>query len=186
MTSLDLGVYNLSLINCNKVVAGDISYNLVNDLAEYGLLGSKFSKTDCKKLLYHHVIYEFCEAVLRDTNKKKHVLFFNNTQLAESPLTEFYTEEEIIKQVSLILNKMRTMLPIKVYISRYSLPYFDHLLKTKQGRGQMLLNDIQKDADKDFDRFTFSKVKAFTKRYELTWLNNDYFNRLSTKFLLIK
>ena len=43
MTSLDLGVYNLSLINCNNILSGNISYNLVNDLAEYGLLGSKFS-----------------------------------------------------------------------------------------------------------------------------------------------
>ena len=186
MTSLDLGVYNLSLINCNNILSGNISYNLVNDLAEYGLLGSKFSRVDCKKLLYHHVIYELCEAILRDTNKKKHVLFFNNTQLDESPLTEFYSEEELIKQMTLILNKIRNMLPIKVYISRYSLPYFDHLLKSKSGRGQMLLNDIQKSTEKDFDKFTFSKVKSFTKRYELTWLNNDYFNRLSTKFLLIK
>ena len=35
-------------------------------------------------------------------------------------------------------------------------------------------------------RFTFSKIKQYTKKYGLTWLNEEYFNRLSTKFLLIK
>ena len=81
---------------------------------------------------------------------------------------------------------MKKILPVKIYVSRYSLPYFDHLLSSRQGRGQMLLNDIQKNTDKEYARFTFSKAKQFTKRYELTWLNQEYFNQLSTKFLLIK
>ena len=186
MTNLDLGVYNLSLINCNEVFAKSVSNNLVNDLHKFNLLEKKLSNIDCKKLFYHHVIYNLCQAILMDTNKKKHVLFFNDTQLPECSLMKFYSEADIIKHILIVMNKMRSMLPIKVYISKYSLSYFDHLLETKHGRGQLLLNDIQKNTDKDFDKFTFSKVKIFTKRYELTWLNNDYFNRLSTKFLLIK
>ena len=38
----------------------------------------------------------------------------------------------------------------------------------------------------DIGKFTFSNIKKFTKRYDLTFLNRDYFNRLSTKLLLIR
>ena len=128
----------------------------------------------------------YCESILKNKTDKKSVLFFNNTQLEDTSLEQYYTQEEIIKQIVYVLNRMKGILPVKVYISRYSLPYFQHLLTNRQGRGDMLLHDIQKNTDKDYQRYTFSKAKQFTKRYELTWLNEEYFNKLSTKFLLIK
>ena len=81
---------------------------------------------------------------------------------------------------------MQRSLPIRVYNSKYSLVYFDHLINKKDGRGSILLNDIIRRFDKEYSNFTFSDIKRFTKKYDLTFLNIDYFNRLSTKLLLIK
>lgn len=186
MTNLDLGVYNISLVNCNKIFERYASDAIVDDFYKFDILEKSLNNTLCKRIFYHYTIYNFCEAILKNRSKNKSILFFNNTQLNDSSLAKYFSEEDIIKNIEYVLNKMKKILPVKVYVSRYSLPYFDHLLSSRQGRGQMLLNDIQKNTDKEYARFTFSKAKQFTKRYELTWLNQEYFNQLSTKFLLIK
>lgn len=185
MKSLDLEVYNICLINCNEIFASIISDNIINDLHAFDILDKGIKNVDVKKLAYHYIIHGLSEAILNSTYKSKHILFFNNTQLPECSMLKFYDEFEIIRLIEIVLNSMKRILPIKIYTSKYSLPYFDHLLKSKSGKGSMLLNDIQKPK-KDFAEFTFSKAKAFSKKHELTWLNSNYFDRLSTKFLLIK
>ena len=186
MTNLDLGVYNISLVNCNAIFKRYASDCIVDEYHKFNILNKSLSNPLCKRIFYHYTIFNFCEAILKNTSKNKSVLFFNNTQLDECSLQAHYNDIDIIKNITYVLNKMKKILPVKVYISRYSLPYFKHLLDSRQGRGQMLLNDIQTNTNKDYERFTFNNAKQFTRRYELTWLNEEYFNRLSTKFLLIK
>ena len=73
------------------------------------------------------------------------------------------------------------------YISKYSIEYLNHLIDTKDGRGYTTINSmVSKVNSIDISRFTFSKIKSFTKKYELSFLNTDYFNRLSTKLLIIR
>jgi len=186
MANLDLGVYNLSLVNCNRIFVKYASDSIVDDLYKYGLLEKSLSNTLVRKIFYHYTILNFCESILKNKTDKKSVLFFNNTQLEECSLLEFYDESDVIKYISAVINKMKSILPVKTYISRYSLPYFKHLLEKQQGRGHMLLNDVQRNTSKDFDKYSFNKAKQFAKRYELIWLDQEYFGYLSTKFLLIK
>ena len=186
MANLDLGVYNLSLVNCNRIFVKYASDSIVNDLHKFGLLEKSLTNILVRKIFHHYVIFNFCEAILKNKTDKKSVLFFNNTQIEECSLSNYYNEEDIIKHISSIINRMNRILPVKTYISRYSIPYFKHLLEKQQGRGHMLLNDIQQNTSKDFAKYSFNKAKQFAKRYELTWLNEEYFNYLSTKFLLIK
>lgn len=185
MNNVDLGIYNINLINCNEIFK-DTSDNIVNDLYKFDLLEKSLNNTIVKRLFIHHTILHLCEAVLKSKSNKKNILFFNNTQLNDVSLAKFYNESDIIKSICSVLRKIKATLPIKVYISRYSLDYFHHLLESNQGKGYLLLNEVRNAVDYDNDHFTFSKIKQYTKKYELTWLNEEYFNRLSTKFLLIK
>ena len=185
MTSLDLEIYNFNLINCNEIFK-TASDDIVDELYKFDLLEKSLSNTIVKRIFFHYTIFHLCEAVLANNTGRKGVLFFNNTQLNDITLSKYFKEGDIIKTVCNVLNKMKSLLPVKVYISRYSLDYFYHLLESKQGKGHMLLNDMRNTTSKDNDGFTFSRIKQYTKKYELTWLNEKYFNRLSTKFLLIK
>jgi hypothetical protein len=184
--SLDLEIYNISLINCNKVFADSISDNIVSDLHQFELLHSKITHSDTKKLLFHHIIYELCEAILKSDKNTKKILFFNYTQLIDCSILKFFDEVDIINVIKTVLERMKRVLPVRIYMSKYSLIYFDHLLTKRDGRGSMLLNDIIKRFETEYKTFTFSDIKKFTKKYDLTFLNTDYFNRLSTKLLLIK
>lgn len=186
MANLDLGVYNLSLVNCNRIFVKYASDGIVDDLHRYGLLEKSINNTLVKKIVYHHCIFNFCEAILKNKTDKKSLLFFNNTQLDECSLLEYYDEDDIINIILNVILRIKKILPVKTYTSRYSLMYFKHLLELRKGRGDLLLNDIQKNTSKDHAKYTFNTAKKFAKKYDLTWLNEEYFNKLSTKFLLIK
>ncbi len=185
MNNVDLGIYNINLINCNEVFK-KASDSIVDDLYKFDLLQKSLNNTTVRRLFLHYTILHLCEAILKSKSNKKNILFFNNTQLNDVSLAKFHNESDIIKSICSVLRKVKVMLPVKVYISRYSLDYFHHLLESNQGKGYLLLNEVRSTADHDNTRFTFSKIKQYTKKYGLTWLNEEYFNRLSTKFLLIK
>ena len=85
------------------------------------------------------------------------------------------------------LRRVDRLLPLKIFISKYSIVYLDHLIGINDGKAQTTINSmVSKINNMDISKYTFSGVKKFTKRYELTFLNKDYFNRLSTKLLLIR
>lgn len=185
MRSLDLDIYNISLINCNQLFADTISSNIVNDLHQFELLDKGISHVDIRKITYHHIIYSLCEEILHSNNNKK-VLFFNYTQLVECDMLKFFDEQDVLKIISATLKYIRIHLPIRIYISKYSLAHLDHLIIIDDARGSITVNDILKKINITFDKFNFRRIKKFTDKYNLTFLNDDYFNRLSTKLLLTK
>ena len=61
-----------------------------------------------------------------------------------------------------------------------------HLIEKKDGRGVELVNSIRCYIESvNFEKYTFSNVKTFTMKNNLTFLNQTYFNHLKTKQLLI-
>ncbi len=177
--------YNVCLVDCNSIFATNISDNIINDLYKYNLLSFNIKNTNIKKLIMHYTIYELIEYILKSNSTCKHILYFNNTQLPECSMLKFYNESDVLYIIQAILQKIKKILPINVYISKYSLAYLQHLIKTKCTDGNIILNDIQSHK-KDFTNFTFNKAMLFSKRNDLKWLNREYLNCLSTKLLLIK
>ena len=100
---------------------------------------------------------------------------------------KYFTETEILTFLSNLLRKIEKLLPIKFYISKFSLEYLNYLIDKDDGKAHTTINSMILKINKiDITKFTFSKMKNYTKRYELSFLNNDYFNRLSTKLLIIR
>ena len=117
MTNLDLGVYNISLVNCNTIFKKYASDSIVDEYHKFNILNKSLSNPLCKRIFYHYTIFNFCEAILKNTSKNKSVLFFNNTQLDECSLQAHYNDIDIIKNITYVLNKMKKILPVKIYIS---------------------------------------------------------------------
>jgi len=185
MTDLDLGYHNINLINCNELFADKISDLIIDHIYDLNLHDKKISNNTIRKIFFHHIIHTICEYILNSKSTSKSVIFFNNLQLPECSLNTLYKESECLKLIECILHKVNRHIPIRVYISKYSLDYFNHLLETKQGKGQVLLNDIKRNNSRKYDNYTFNKAINFTKQYDLTWLSEEYFRKLSTKFLIL-
>ncbi len=185
MPNITLKAHQIDIIDFNELYNEEIQYCIIEALYELDLLDRSINNTNVKRWFLHQIIYSICERVL--SQKNKCVIYFNNTQLEENELMKYFTEKDQLTYITNILRKVEKLLPIKFYISKYSIEYLNHLIDTNDGRGQTTINSmVHKVNSLDISKFTFSKIKTFTKRYELSFLNTDYFNRLSTKLLIIK
>jgi len=73
-----------------------------------------------------------------------------------------------------------------VFFTNISFEFLHHLLSKNEGRGLEVISNIRSYIDSiNLERYTFAKVKTFTKRNNLIFLNKEYFNQLKTKQLLI-
>lgn len=181
---LEFKQYNFQILNFNYLFK-DIEVNIINDLHTYGLLKDRIT-TNAKKFFYHHIILSICDTLLNDKSKEKSIIYFNNTQIASFQLLKYFKEEDVLELLDIILKKIKKLLPIKIFISSISFDFLNHLLQKNDGRSTELINNIRSYLNSiNLERYTFSKVKIFTKRNDLTFLNKDYFNRIKSKQLII-
>jgi len=185
VSDLYLKVYDLNLINFNEMFTEDIQFDIINDLHKFELLDKSITNKDTNKIFLHYIIYHVCSKILKVNSKS--VVFFNYNQLNECELMKYYSEKDILTVLLKIIKKLNNALPIILHVSKLSLDYLKHLIDIGDGKSALTVNSIRLKCDKlDVSKYTFSNIKKMTKKYDLTFLNNDYFNRLSTKLLLIK
>jgi len=184
LKKLEFKQYNFRLINFNHILR-KVEVDIVNDLHKYHLLKDRIT-TSAKQFFYHHIIFGICEYLLNDKSNEKTIIYFNNTQLEQLLLTKYFKEEDILKLLDQILNKVKKLLPIKVFLTNISFEFLHYLLSKNEGRGLELISNIRSYIDSvNIERYTFAKVKTFTKKNNLIFLNKEYFNQLKTKQLLI-
>lgn len=184
LSQLEFKQYNFKIINFNYLFK-DIETNIINDLHNYGLLKDRIT-TNAKKFFYHHIIFSICEALLADKSKEKLIVYFNNTQIGSFQILKYFKEEDVLKLLDVILKKIKKLLPVKIFISSISFDFLNHLLQKNDGRSTELINNIRSYLNTiNLERYTFSKIKIFTKKNDLTFLNKDYFNRIKSKQLII-
>jgi len=182
---LILKQYNLHVVDFNTILQKKIDHALINDLHQFHLLTGKI-RSATKRFFYHHVILHICEHVLNIKSKERVILYFHGNQLPNLKLSEYFAEEHILKLINEIMHKIMSILPLRLYQSSLSYEHFMHLLHRNEGRSKEIVNALRELAVKScIEKYTFEKVKKFTKRNELTFLNADYFNRVKSKQLLI-
>ena len=81
------------------------------------------------------------------------------------------------------LSDIESKLPIRVYFAKYTYSDFvNPLIST--GVVKDVNSHLSKLAEKDFSEFTFEKIRKFTEREGLTYLNKDYFQSLKAKLIM--
>lgn len=185
MADLCLSDYDLKIVDFNDLFIKDIQPEIINSLHEYSLLEKSINNALVKKFFFHYIILGVCEKILK--SKSKTLIYFNNTQLDDCEMFKYYSENDLLLLFTNMMRKIEKLLPIKIYISKFSIEYLTHLVDKNDGKAQTTINSMISKINKiDISKYTFSNIKKFTKRYELTFLNRDYFNKLSTKLLLIR
>jgi hypothetical protein len=185
MPDLCLDNYDLNIVDFNDLFIKNIQPEIINTLHDYKLLDKSINNSLVKKFFFHYIILGVCEKVLK--SKSKTLIYFNNTQLDDCEIFKYYKENELLLFFNNTLRKIEKLLPVKIYISKFSIDYLTFLIEKNDGKAQTTINSMISKINKiDISKYTFSNIKKFTKRYELTFLNKDYFNKLSTKLLLIR
>lgn len=165
---------NLTIINFTQFVSHYENF-IVNDLYKYSLLSANYTlgNKDVKKVFYHHLIKIIIDEHINNRDGKL-VLFFNTKCSLYGVLKDYFGHEETIAFLVKLSKKLENMLPIRFVITNKTL------------NEQMLKNAcISKIKQVSKKQYNFQKIKLFAKRYELTFLNDNYLDSLKTKQVLI-
>lgn len=184
---VDLKLYNIELIDITE----ELSYNIIREwidyLFEFHLLDA--AKTTKLKVFYHFFIKIVSDIIINSSKDCKKIMFLTipneknvDIVLKNRIIQANYEESEFFAMVKGLITKIERNFPIKFVVSSKSYnDYLDFLYKTP-GKINYLRLKIEKS---DFTKFTYSKILKFTKKYDLSWLNENYFNTIKSKLLLI-
>lgn len=163
-----------------------IEIQLLNDLNEYCLIKNNkidLRNRDTKKFLYHNIIHTLSSTVIRYRNHYKCdvVVVYDTIFKHDSEICNFVDCNILYKQLSTILSKIQTILPINIIknTDKIDKTYFN------TGEGIELIQTLSSKINNSNKTKNFSKIYDFTVKYELTFLNENYFNKMTTKHLLI-
>lgn len=175
--------YNFKILDFTPV-SREISRSMLDDMGKYNLLeNAKFSK-DIKKLLLHHTIHCVCENYLKRRKNTPTILYFEVNGY-DTKLHAFFGESVVNEQLHKIILKIKNILPVRVYIGSIPFDVIKQQIDDNTGEGVDFLKTLEIYNNQcDMSKFTFSRVRQYTDRHKLTFLNEDYFNRLKTKQLL--
>jgi hypothetical protein len=184
---VDLKLYNIELIDITEELSYNIMREWIDYLYEFQLLES--NKNTKLKVFYHFFIKKVSDLIVDSSKDYKKILFITicNEKKCDIVLKNRisqanYEESEFFTMIKGLISKIERNFPIKFVVSTKSYKeYLDFLNKTP-GKINYLRLKIEKS---DFTKFTYSKILKFTKKYDLSWLNENYFNTIKSKLLLI-
>lgn len=179
MQKIILSEYNICLLDFFKLLAEYEKY-IINDLHVYNLLKDKKINHDVKKLLMHHIIHYTCNTVINLTNNEKPVLFVSPGINLE--LYSYFNKEQIDTFIVNLTKKLGNMLPLCFYYDDNPFSIFCSKITSAQGFGyESLLKLLSHVQNINTEKFTFSKIKNYAKKNDLTFLTKEFFNSFKTK-----
>lgn len=185
--TLHLPQYNLQIINFEKIYCEKFIKEFFEHCEAYKINNIILKNKDVKKLMYHNIIHSICEEILTNKHREKIIIFFNTCLLPKTDLNKYIAEEELLMFFELLLRKISKILPIRIYITSQTFSYFYYIWKKNDAKGIEILFKIKAFAEKfNYERFTFQKIRMFSKKYGLTFLSNIYFSNIKAKQLLLK
>ena len=175
---------NFCLIDYRQVIRS-CERDIINDLFDLGLLTNlNMTKPDTKKVIYHHMIHNVCETVMSVKTNNKIVLYdnLNNIQLE---LFDHSTRTQVINFINTLTRKIKTLLPVKIYTHEDDYDVFvDRCTESSaelRARAVMIEHFLHKHSQRKYD---FEKITKFVDKFELTYLSQQYFNKMKVKNLM--
>ena len=182
-----LKTYNFTFIDFCSVIT-DCSVDITDDLYKYKLLDKlKFNNKDTKKVFYYYIIKRLCDLLIKSKDSNKLIFFFSEADLYRCKLNEYTTPKRFKTFIASVVSKLKTLFPIKFYISEVPFVEFDRIIICNTGEAKDIILTLQQNIKKfKIEHYTFSKIKQFIKSYELTYLDNHYFNQVKVKAIIYK
>lgn len=168
---------SLTVCNFNKFFA-HYEDLIINSMYDYSLLTPKHTlgNKDVKKIFYHHLIKLIVdEFIWSNKSPNKLVMVFNTNSHLHGVAREYYGEKQLIAFLEKFILKLENMLPVRFVLTDKTMDEYIMI--------NACLSKIKKVSKKDY---TFQKIKLFAKRYDLTYINDNYLNSIKTKQVLIQ
>lgn len=130
-------------------------------------------KITTKKIFYHTYILNICNTIIANNNTYTPILIFNSTcvNLTDTEIKLYY--------------KFIKMFPVISINHCIKFSEFVELISC-EGYNTEIINQIYSCKENiSRNKFYFSKIHKFCKRYELTFLDKTFFGNIKNKILLV-
>ena len=175
--------YNFKIIDFAPICK-DISRSIINDLYAYNLLDKPKLTRDIKRLMLHHTIHQICEYFLNKSRKTPTFIYFVRDSY-DTELHSIFGKDIINEWLYLTIMRIKKLLPIRIYVGIDTFAAINAQINDGGGDGIEFLHSLRNYADcHNTEKFTFSRLRSYIERNDLTFLSEEYFNRIKTKQLL--
>lgn len=186
MSSLDINSRKFALLNFWDIIK-PIEQRIFNDIDEYIPVDKvSFQNTAVKRIFFHHIILAVCKAVIEHETKNKIIVVFNEDESNYCNLSSISELHLAKKFFTTVIKKIKTLLPMNVYMYWNNFDHIKDVIKRNNGEYTELVENLTSLTSKCKVNFDFERVKRFSKRYGLTYLNKSFFEQIKTKNLLFK
>lgn len=174
--------YNFRVVNFFDIFKS-IEVDISNELFRYNLHENTKLTQDIKRVFQHHIIHGMCTYIISYTGREKNIIYYNIHDLTDSSIID---SDKKLMFIENVLFKICKILPIRLFVGNYTYKEFYTIARSRSGKRDEIIANIRHYIEStDFTTFTFSKVRNFTKKNGLLFLNKDYFTALKTKQLLM-
>jgi len=178
---LNLPQHRLCLVNLELFIKQKIEIEIINDLERYKLLQGSLN-TEKKSFFYHHIILGICQYLLyKRTNDK--IVFYYTKVFEDFELFKYFNEKEVIQTINKVIKSIKTYLPVRIYDGTISFESLHYMKDINDGKFDEIVSSI-KSLSNYFEKHTFSRIKQFSNKHNLTFLNQQFFNDIKTGQLI--
>ena len=182
MNLIDIDSHNLCLLNFFDIFT-ECENKILDDLYKFDLLeGLAYQNIDTKKIIYYHIILTLCESILHKMTFNKIIVIYNENDLKGIQLCKFCSKFRTISFMTNTLNKLKKILPIRLYTSDVSFSELQDVLDHNGGERTELISQLQLCLNNKVD--SFQKAKSFAEKYDLIFLSKKFFQQVKVKNLM--
>jgi hypothetical protein len=164
-------LYNVTICNfCELLKCILTEYNDI--MQQYHV--NRFD-SNAKRVLTHCIIKHCCDVAMGITQGK--VVFYYSSECIQVPEDENDKIKEFIHKLIMEATKK---LPLTWYCSSKPIDYYRKLINNNQG-----MSFLMQISNGDKVKYSYDKAARFITKYKLVFLNNNYFNCLKTKCMLL-
>lgn len=139
---------------------------------QYGI--TKFNN-DAKCLLSHCILKRCCDVAL-ETKNSKAIFYYSMDCIKVNN-----DENDVLKTfIHKLIAECIKKLPLTWYCSSKPIDYYRNLIENNMG-----LSFLMQISNADKHKYSYDKAIKFINKYKLVFLNNNYFNCLKTRCLLL-
>ena len=187
ISKVQLNTHNITLVDFYSVLT-ECELNIINDLYDFDLLDSlNFKIKDTKKVFYFYIIKKICEFLSKSRDKNRIVFYFNENDIPTTEIVQYCNNFRFKSFIGTIARKLNQLFPVKFYFDDIPFKEFKDFNKNNDGEIKDVVMKIrEKIKSFKIENYTFSKIKLFTQKYELTYLNKGYFDQVKVKAIMYK
>lgn len=192
VTSGQIGISarNIRILDLNHVI-DESTPQIISMCEDLHLLnGDQISlkSKDVKKVFYHVLIHNLCEAILDNSSQDSTYIYYCRNQTKTRALYQFVSRDEVLIFLNTALNRLASILPIRLVRHNLTMDELESIIEENNGDLEEFLHLLE-NIDESFRRkmdcaFTFGPALRFAKKYQLQFLEKDYLMRVKTRNLM--